>query len=72
LVESVNANGTGFKEADMRANSWEEHWFSIAGHDRNNKLVSIHEPLPHGFPRPLLLLFSIETMSQKSKFEYQD
>jgi hypothetical protein len=39
LVKQVEANSSGFKESDMRGNARGSHWFSIFGHDRNNKKV---------------------------------
>ena len=40
LVARVDADGTGFKDSDMNKNARGPHWFSIFGHDRNNKKVS--------------------------------
>jgi hypothetical protein len=45
VVAEIDAKGTGFTEQDMKLNSRGAHWFSIAGHDRNNKSVS-----PFDFP----------------------
>ena len=32
-----------FDLQDMRKNSRGEHWFSICGHDRNNKVVGVFD-----------------------------
>lgn len=39
LVDTVEANKTGFSEALLNANSRGPHWASIMGYDRNNKKV---------------------------------
>lgn len=40
FVQNIEQSKTGFKEAEMEANARGPHWFSIMGHDRNNKQVS--------------------------------
>jgi hypothetical protein len=42
LVLAVDSQNAGFSEADMAQNARGKHWFSIMGHDRNNKSVSQH------------------------------
>ncbi|KAE9393853.1 hypothetical protein BT96DRAFT_828577, partial [Gymnopus androsaceus JB14] len=41
VPEFVKAILKPFTEGDMLQNSRGEHWFSIAGHDRNNKKVNL-------------------------------
>ena len=42
LVDTVESNGTGFKEKDLEANTRGTHWTSIMGYDRNSKKVSLN------------------------------
>lgn len=42
VPEFVSSIARPFSENDMLSNSRGDHWFSIAGHDRNNKSVSFH------------------------------
>lgn len=42
FVAAVEAGKTGFSEAEMEGNARGPHWFSICGHDRNCKSVSIY------------------------------
>jgi hypothetical protein len=37
---AVDSQNTGFSKAEMAQNARGQHWFSIMGHDRNNKSVS--------------------------------
>lgn len=46
IPEFVTAIKKPFTDGDMLANSRGLHWFSIAGHDRNNKEVSFMSSFP--------------------------
>jgi len=47
FVDEVESGNTGFTEKQMEGNARGPHFFSIMGHDRNNKKVSgfsFHNP----------------------------
>ena len=41
FVSMVERGGKGFSDKQMRGNARGPHFFSILGHDRNNKKVSL-------------------------------
>jgi hypothetical protein len=41
LVAEVDEGGEGFNQADFKKNARGRHWYSIFGHDRNNKTVGV-------------------------------
>jgi len=57
VPEFVKAIVKPFTEGDMLQNSHGEHWFSIAGHDRNNKKVNL---FPSAFAFANLLNFLLD------------
>ena len=65
FVEEVELGKTGFTEKQMKDNARGPHFFSIMGHDRNNKKVRpflLHTPrlVLNSFPRCPLFHFGTE------------